>query len=90
MRPAHEIVIDALEVGLDVKLGEHKWVFLHEEDGTPLLCVKAWNETKQQPTYINPDLTFNSFIKLCSKLTQEELMVLGANTVLNEGRRKQR
>ena len=91
--------MSALEMGLEVKLGHHTWVLMDGIDtlgeyGSEIdskrrkvLCVKMLNTTRNEPHYVNPGIQFNDFLYLCSQLSEEELMVLAANTALNEIKR---
>lgn len=97
MRPAYQIVMNALEIGLEVKLGHYTWKLMEgidtigeygsNEERRKILCVVMTNTTKNEPHYVNPGIMFNDFLYLCSRLTEEELIVIGANTALNEIKR---
>lgn len=84
--------MEALELGLEVKLGNHIWALMNGTDAADrtgkMLCIKGWNETKQQPHYMNPDLSFNTFLRLCDKLTEKDLLAIGADVVLNQTYRR--
>lgn len=87
MRPAYQIVMDALEIGLEVKLGQYTYALMEGTDAQNrdgrMLCIKMWNDTRQEPHYINPEMTFNDFLRECDKLTEKDLLLIGANVVLN-------
>lgn len=87
LRAGYKIVLDALETGMSVQIDGYKWVYQEGVTGAPVLCVEMWNETKKEVHYVNPDMTFNAFMAICHKLTEKELLVIGANAALNHGRK---
>lgn len=98
-RAPYKIVMDALEAGLEVKLGHYTWVMRDRVDTIsewgapqdqerPMVLIKMWNETENLEHCINPGISVNDFIRLCERLTDEELMTIGANTVLNNMKRR--
>lgn len=91
MRPAEEIVLRALEVGIPVKLGAQVVQLSDAGD----LCVPTVKMTfgpggKTEMVLVEYPLTVGQFIRECRKLSQDDLFLLAANTALNEQHRARR
>ena len=79
------IVLNALLAGRKVKIGDETWCMSEDyEVCMPGKRYKAGDEENYEEVAVRVDMTVGTFFKMCEKLTENELFVIGANTVLTE------
>lgn len=79
MRPAWQIIIDALESGMKVTMDEQKWVMRDTEDGRKVVVVELTEMKSGEPHYVDPEIPLNAFVALCERYPKQELAALTAN-----------
>jgi hypothetical protein len=87
-------VLRALEAGMELKIGHYTWAIKESidtlsewgapDEPRPMLLIRMWNETKNEPHYINPAISVNDFMRLCEKLTVGEYASIRDALALHE------
>jgi hypothetical protein len=81
LKPAILTVIEALYLGLEVNIEGTILVF---DEGELTVKVKMWNVTSNEPHYVNPDIRFNTLVRMANRIHENDLAILNANVVLNK------
>lgn len=77
-RPEYLVVLEALELGLEVKVGLAIFVMGETATGAKTVGVKFGEHVA------NPLITLESFIGSCEQLTQEQIVELCMDIALNK------
>jgi hypothetical protein len=80
------IVLEALEMGFDVKIGNFTYRLVETEDGSLVLGIPGWSrridDGPEEKIILNGDMSFNHFLDETSKMSREEIFILSANMAL--------
>lgn len=84
------VVLEALEIGLDVELGGINHVMGYTEDDVPVIGTESKvyeNGGYKENRILGSWLELNQFLKLCSQIPDEDILVLKANIALTKIKR---
>jgi hypothetical protein len=73
------ILLNALLAGVVVEHDNYKWTL----DANNELCVVGHNQTTGEDVLLRVDVSLGAFIKMALEMTEIQMTVIGANTVLN-------
>jgi len=83
-RKKYQIVLDALECGLEVKLGDVTILMGEDEQHRPVPCFKTYNmHDSNDVRLVEYDISIKHLMAECERLTDDEIAMLVANTTLN-------
>lgn len=93
-------VVRALNLGIEVKIDSHNWVYVKEKGEVGNIGIKGkrysgtpkelGGDDEGEVVYMFPQFDLNSFIQMCEKISDEEIFALKANIALVELQMSQR
>lgn len=85
--PKYLQVLKALRAGMEVKLGTESVPYVMYENQIGVFGVRTnTKDNSKEEIFLHCDLDLNCFIRLCDKITDEEITIMIANIVLNRGK----
>lgn len=83
MRSKRDMVLRALERGIEVSLEENRYVFDDNGDLAILVQTSSDGENWEERAYLS-DITFGYFTKMCNELSDEYIMRINFSTAMEE------
>lgn len=90
-RPKWSIVLDALHTGVPVTLFGYEDVRLDEGGALYITRTATCTQTGEtSERHLAVDVSLRDFLRECQKLSDEEILSIGASTALTQHRRSER
>lgn len=90
MRPAPLVVLEALMMGIPVKMAGEEWHIKDGIFGVRRTRMHLGHPERDEEVLLGVDHTLPAFIKMCEALSAQELMEISTNIGLNRHRQDQR
>jgi hypothetical protein len=81
-KPAYEIVLNALQAGLTVRLGDREYMMQDDQIVIKVTCYKNGLDKDCEEKMLVIDMTLNNFISLCNQIPENELFGIGCSVAL--------
>jgi hypothetical protein len=74
------VVLKALLEGYPVEITP----YVYRLDSDYELCIEGFNTSTRKVALLKTHFSLRTFLELCNRLTDDEVFLIGANTVLNK------